>query len=136
MGFSLRVYRSRSWIERALGAPTLDERFIFYWIALNSLYGRPKYLERGPSRTPEVVDLRAFLMRMTPDVTQLNIKEVSSYGDRLLRNRYLHEGTWTWSDTTADARIRREYEAANRDLARGRVDEYLAAVFARIYVLR
>lgn len=82
--FSLRVYRCRSWIERALQAPTLDERFIFYWIALNSLYGRPKYLESGANRTPEHVDLEAFAPLCPEEANLSRVRDVPEQSESRL----------------------------------------------------
>lgn len=136
MAFSLRAHRSRSWIERALDALALDERFIFYWIALNALYGRPKYLERGPHRTPEIADLEAFLRNVSVTASPSQLKTVSSHGEKLLSNRFLHEGTWKWDSDEAAARVRREYAVACRELAEGQVRNYLIVLFRRLYVLR
>ena len=42
----LRSHRAKSWIRKAeslakLEPSDLDGQFIFYWIALNALYGQP-----------------------------------------------------------------------------------------------
>jgi len=40
--FAIHVHRALSWIERAAKQPGLETRFIFQWIAFNSLYGQAR----------------------------------------------------------------------------------------------
>jgi hypothetical protein len=53
-----RLYRAESWIKRARDSSNhLDGQFIFYWVALNALYGH-----RGSPHDRE--DLHSFLGRV------------------------------------------------------------------------
>ena len=61
-GYWDRLQRSESWIQRAESIQEWDDyhgSFIFYWIALNALYGEPLDSQRSEEEA-----LNWFLRRM------------------------------------------------------------------------
>lgn len=97
---ALRAHRASSWIRRAesLLPSDLDGRFIFYWIAFGALYGRPKYLQSGPDRTPEESDIEVFLKvvsRLDKENAGLRlVGELHKQVDALVRDKFLNNHCW------------------------------------------
>src|SRR5260370_5301919 len=81
------------------GAPTdLDGRFIFYWIALGALYGRPKYLQSDPDRTPEGCDIQVFMKIVSLlDKEGVGLRLIGGLHrqvDALVRDNFLSNHCW------------------------------------------
>jgi hypothetical protein len=144
-GSELRVYRATSWIDRAKAlAETaeepsgrrakslMDEQLIFYWIALNALYGQPRYVENRP----ELPDLFSFLRRLRElDVSGGLEKALGSVRDeqkRLLDDIYLDRRYWHEWDKRGIVE-KREREALVLPPRRA---PHLEELFYRIYELR
>ncbi len=135
-----RRYRAESWIKRATeSADHLDGQFIFYWIALNALYGQ-RGSESGPPRDRD--DLHMFLGRIASaeDDTAGSVTEalatVRSDAALLLESEFLYEEYWItgYTDTlaaTIDRATRRLRSWPNRDFARDLIN-----VFDRLATLR
>jgi len=74
----LRSYRAASWIRRAkeTDAADLDAQFIFYWIALDALYGQAEYLNRQSDlrRFLEAVELMLPLPLTFPEHVAVGVK--------------------------------------------------------------
>ena len=149
-GAALRSYRADSWIRRAdeLAKPDdnkserelksiLDERFIFYWIGLNALYGQAKYRQEKLERTPELVDLVEFVRLMHRlDRSQALTKTLSDLTDqkyRLLGDCFLDDRCWKVWDKKGlvdqDARERSSTLSPNAQFE-------LEELFKKLYVLR
>jgi hypothetical protein len=98
----IRCHRANSWIRRAenLSASDLDGKFIFYWIAINALYGQPKYLERTEERTNDLADLQTFLNSLYPldehGHIRDAIKSLEHDINQLLKERYLCDWCWKY----------------------------------------
>lgn len=135
----IRCHRANSWITRARDLPVsdLDGKFIFYWIAVNALYGQPKYLERSENRTNDLADLQTFLNSVIPRDVQGRIsnalKSVEDEIVQLLRERYLCKSCWIhWQNRGLLTRLEREQDSCrHRDTGTN-----LNRVFSRLYVLR
>ncbi|GJL69479.1 MAG: hypothetical protein NPIRA06_21140 [Nitrospirales bacterium] len=154
----LRVYRAKSWQKRARacakdGKKDLDGEFIFWWIALNALYGQPR----------ERLEVRERYRRQNIDELH-NIKDflqdVSSSShvgkalsdphnpkkqnrDDVLENVFLRKEIWNQLSTTEDldsgtiwGSIEKTVEAANKNLKNGELGQYLKPIFEQLYVLR
>lgn len=135
----IRCHRAHTWITPARHLPEsdLDGQFIFYWIAVNALYGQPKYLQNKTDRTNDLVDLQTFLNSVIPHDTQGRIqsamKSVSDEIDQLLIERYLCKSCWKhWHTRGLLTRLEREQDSCrHRDTGTN-----LNRAFSRLYVLR
>jgi hypothetical protein len=135
-----RVYRAESWIKRAReSAQHLDGQFIFYWIALNALYGQ-RGSENGPPRDRN--DLHTFLGRIASrgDDTAVSVMErlaiLKSDAELVLGSEFLYEDYWTTGFTdalavTIDRATARLRSWPNRDFARDLIN-----IFDRLATLR
>lgn len=112
----IRLERARSWIQIAGSIPAPEtkhisedvavvsarehERFIFYWIALNCLYGRDK-----PDKVKDS-EIKAFLDKVTKmsrwDLdegtriiqTTIDQPETKRLGEKLIRDYFLDQHYW------------------------------------------
>lgn len=134
----VRCHRASSWIDRAgkLEPADWDGRFIFYWIAFNSLYGQPKYLEKRDERTGEGKDIGKFLNEiffLDPDRVRQNLNAIREDRQKLMRDHFLCDECWKyWHNKqlhTAGERQRESCSHKDRDSDR-------VQLFARLYVLR
>lgn len=135
----IRCHRANSWIRRAknLSASDLDGKFIFYWIAINALYGQPKYLERKEERTNDLDDLQTFLNSLYPLDEHGHILDASKSLehdiDHLLKERYLCDFCWKYWQVN---RLVTADERGNESCVHLGKGNVLNRVFRRLYVLR
>ena len=135
----IRCHRANSWIRRAenLSASDLDGKFIFYWIAINALYGQPKYLERPEERTNDLADLQTFLNSLYPldEHGQIlaAIKSLEQDSNQLLKERYLCD--WCWKYWQANKLVTAD-ERKKESCAHPGKGNDLNRLFGRLYVLR
>ena len=139
-GYWDRLQRAESWIQRAGNIKEWDDYhgpFIFYWIALNALYGRHLDSQRW-----EEQDLDWFLQRICEtDSGQgaiVNIvKESKRKADRLLQDQFLLKLYWL-EGTTAKVRriLAEEFSEAQVAFDRGKIEGYLKILFRRLRILR
>jgi hypothetical protein len=115
----------------------LDGRFIFLWIAFNSLYGQAKYRLRGPGRGPEERDIETFLglvVRLDRDGrVDRELRAVRGAAEELIADPFLDDDCWMrWDAEGIRDFDRRRETAIRRDDPR----PTLRQVFRRLYVLR
>ncbi len=139
-GYYDRLHRAESWLERAQTIDDWEDQsgpFIFYWIALNALYGRDKR-----SRLSEDDDLAWFLDRICHlDQAERGIlaalKAFKLKADRLLADQFLVEGYWHEGNSSKVKRgIQEEQLKAQQAWDKGKSDQYLTILFRRLRVLR
>jgi hypothetical protein len=95
----LRMHRAFSWLRKAYAFETqedADTRFLFSWIALNTLYA--KWDSDLVNREPEWQTREAFLKRMVQHDNRGRIQEVilenRKHCDRLLSEEHLINSYW------------------------------------------
>lgn len=138
---ALRCKRAQSWLRRArtdVDAADLDARFIFLWIALNSLYGQAKYRLPRDERSPEFDDIRHFaacMSRLAPGSFQRVLRDsrLQAGVQALLHDRYLNNACWERWDAK-DIMDKAERDASCGEPSQGKSD--LVTVLSRLYVLR
>jgi len=139
-GYWDRLHRSESWIQRAKSIQEWDDDhgpFIFYWIALNALYGRGLDSQRGDEQ-----DLDWFLRRMCEmdreqgTIVQL-VTDNKPKADRLLKDQFLLKDYWG-EGSLAEARRHLDHDFAKAQSAfkHGNIENYLTILFRRLRVLR
>lgn len=140
-GYLDRIQRAESWIEKAKAIGEWEDhhgQFIFYWIALNALYGRNR-----DSRRFEQDDQTWFLNRISSldnrgdrDIWKA-LDRLKSKADRLLKDQFLVSQYW---DEGATLRVKQiidnDFAAAQRAWDRGDVERYLNTLLKRISMLR
>ena len=135
----IRCHRANSWIGRAenLSASDLDGKFIFYWIAINALYGQPKYLGRTEERTNDLTDLQTFLNTLFPLDEHGHIlgaiKSLEHDINQLLKERYLCD--WCWKYWQANKLVTADERNKDSCSHQGK-GHILNRLFGRLYVLR
>ncbi len=140
----LRTHRSKSWMRRAKGlAPQdLDGQFIFGWIALNALYGQPRYLEDVKKKGDEFKNLLDFLGGIC-DIPEVKNKidttlySVEEHIAGLFQNQFLLKKYW--QDGLSDivqSDLRGKSKSAARARENGNTHKYLELICERLYVLR
>ena len=135
-----RLYRAESWLKRARDSSDhLDGQFIFYWIALNALYGQ-RGSEAGPPHDRD--DLHAFLGRLAAcgQSAAVSLMETLAHlkpdAALLLESEFLYEDYWItgYTDSLAakiDRATRRLRSWPDRELSRDLID-----LFDRLAILR
>lgn len=140
-GFSVRIHRALSWLNRAEQTDDDDGRFIFLWIAFNAAYAR---LFTASDRPEERRVKQAFFHQLVElDVDkrlyELLWHEFPQAIRGLLTNQFVYQPFWEqqaggnsdWEDM-----FRRANRAANKALAAGDTAMVLGIVFSRLYTLR
>lgn len=107
-GYWDRLQRAESWIQRAKNIQEWDDYhgpFIFYWIALNALYGRHLDSQRW-----EETDLDWFLQRIC-EIDAENgaigtiVEGIKRKADRLIKDQFLLKHYWLEGPTPKVQRI-------------------------------
>ncbi|WP_447965598.1 hypothetical protein [Nitrospira sp. Ecomares 2.1] len=154
----LRVYRAKSWQKRARGCAKdgkkdLDGEFIFWWIALNALYGQPKERKEIKEKfqkynITELQCLKSFLedVSSSPHVVKVltyHSNPNKQFRDDVLENIFLLKDIWTQQLSAKDLEahpawglIEKSVRSAENNLRKGQIDNYLKQIFERLYVLR
>jgi hypothetical protein len=139
-GYWDRLQRAESWIQRALDIQDWDDQhgpFIFYWIALNALYGRHHDSQRWDEQ-----DLAWFLQRVCEmDLEQGKIPEIvhahKRKADRLLNDQFLLKAYWRdGPGATIKQILKNEFFEAQSAFDQGKISGYLQILFRRLRVLR
>ena len=139
-GYFDRIQRAESWLHRAQAIEDWEDQsgpFIFYWIALNALYGRDKR-----SRFSEDDDLAWFLDRIC-HLDQADraifaaLEPFKSKADRLLTDQFLVDGYWQEGNSPkVKRRIEEDRLKGQQAWNRGKPEQYLMLIFRRFRVLR
>jgi len=139
-GYWDRLQRAESWIQRGQEIEDWEDHggpFIFYWIALNSLYGRHKMTRRS-----EENDLGWFLNRIChldsgERSLMATLQPLKSKVDRILKDQFLLELYWQGAGSSKVKQILNDdYDQAQDAWRAGKLDKYLALLFGRLRVLR
>ena len=144
----LRIYRSLSWLQRAEMQcwEDLDAKFIFYWIAFNSAYGRDIPSERlmddrEPEksvfmdffRKAEFVDVRNKLHRYV-------FSSIPQTMESLVANKFVFRDFWEHRNGRGHSdwrtRLDESVDSMRIDMHRRDSVRVLTTVFERLYVLR
>jgi hypothetical protein len=128
----LRSYRARSWLRAAGDADSLDARFIFLWVAFNSLYGQ--------RRAHDWLDVEAFLRKVLhsdAERVRKDLLDLHDEGIALLGLEFLSFGYWGsgFTDLVAET-ITGHILQAEFDWAAETPHKSLVPIFERLYVLR
>lgn len=99
--WQIRIHRSLSWLARAIEFPAdeLEARFLFLWIALNSLYSRWDAATNAPE--PDSTSRREFLSRLCaddPPTIKLLCHQHRPLLKRMLADPYLSATFWKSPD--------------------------------------
>ena len=127
-----RLVRTDSWLDRATEARNstdLDGRFIFYWIAFNSLY----WQRDGR----DIEDWKTFLTRiaqLAEDQLTASLDDLKEQTGCLVESEFLYEEYWEvgFTDNLTD-QISRESKNNRRSPS---LSGYLHNLFSRLYLLR
>lgn len=154
----IRLERAESWLRLAKSisasggtdpsmAVVEHERFLFYWIAFNSLYGR----HQGHNQTREDADdIDAFLgkvERMTKWDSEegtlivqsaVNDPETLRFGQRLIQDYFLDKRYWEPRFHIDDVKKKCEEEwlGVKRALSKGRYQLFMVYSIKRLRILR
>jgi len=136
--FQIRVHRSLSWLERALGSDAElepDGRLLYGWIAFNALYGR--WDDDAGFAAKDRDSWQTFLQGVLKDDTD------GAIGRRLvvlrqpvldlLDNKFLDPQFWRNPNAKAN---RKAFFAAQSDFVEGRWLSLAIAAIDRVYTLR
>lgn len=128
----LRSYRARSWLRAASEPNSDDARFIFLWIAFNSLYGQ--------RRAHDWLDVDTFLGKVLRDDTERvrkDLQDLHDEGISLLGLEFLYYQYWGWgfTDLVGETITKHIIEAELNWDAKA-PEKSLAPIFERLYVLR
>lgn len=147
----IRLERAQSWLDLTKTADTPEHaRFIFYWIAFNSMYGLPPidpdHLDK--ERESQFDEIREFLAHVK-SMSSFDRKTGTRFLDKAVRNsrRYaqaLIEDPFLsreyWEGAKSPPRIesacKQEWELASDELKKGNNDSFLYFAFSRLIVLR
>jgi hypothetical protein len=143
-GWQSRLYRARSWIQRAAASrrgDSLDARFIFYWIAFNAMYGQAEYLtEDHQGEDNRIHDFLGKMVRLDSDRRHIRtvFGRIETEAGALLANEFLWKEYWTGGFSSA---LRDFIRRATDDIQAVRADVrpvgwLLPRVFDRLYLLR
>jgi hypothetical protein len=128
----LRSYRARSWLRAAGDADSLDARFIFLWVAFNSLYGQ--------RRAHDWLDVEAFLgkvLHSDAERVRKDLLDLHDEGIALLGLEFLCFEYWAWGFTDRVAEtITGHILQAEFNWAAKTPHKSLFPIFERLYVLR
>ena len=143
-GYFDRLQRAGSWIAKAQGVTgspegwdDLHAQFIFYWIALNALYGRGK-----AEQVSDIRDLNWFVDLVCGFDTSTGaipaaLKRIGRPAGRLLGEKFLFEPDWDMGTTPKVERmLQAERSAALEVLESGDVATYLKLLLRRLRVAR
>jgi hypothetical protein len=128
----LRSYRARSWLQAVSEANSDDARFIFLWVAFNSLYGQ--------RRAHDWLDVDMFLGKVLHDDAERIRKDLQDLHDEaiaLLGLEFLYYEYWArgLTDLVAETITRHIIDAEFNWDAKA-PDKSLVPIFERLYILR
>ena len=136
--FQIRVHRSLSWLERALGSDAEQEpdgRLLFGWIAFNALYGR--WDEDAGFAAKDRDSWQTFLQGVIKadgkGVIGRRLVELRQPVLDLLDNKFLDPQFWRNPSVKAN---RKAFFNAQSDFVEGRWLSLAIAAIDRVYTLR
>jgi len=130
---SLRLHRSESWGRHADNCKDEDTKFISYWISLNALYGRAKYLDRSSDEWNDISAFVTFIETTARDALREVRPKMSHAIANVLSNRFLDRDCWKqWAENDERNKAKRLETAT---LAKNKSSD-LSEVFRRLYELR
>lgn len=138
--WQIRVHRSLSWFKRAatFSEDQPEARFLFHWIALNSLYGRwnaEKNLPDidGPSRH----DFFRRIVEWDPSAVAALLRQSRPLVKKVLSDAFLSPGFWRAPDNPkAKGWATQDVNYLERNLKNQDYARLLDQVLERLYVLR
>jgi len=136
--FQIRVHRSLSWLERALGSDAEQEpdgRLLFGWIAFNALYGRwdEDTGFAAKDRDSWQTFLQGVLKADNNGLIGRRLVELRQPVLDLLDNKFLDPQFWRNPSVKAN---RKAFFTAQSDFVEGRWLSLAIAAIDRIYTLR
>lgn len=140
---NLRVHRALSWLEQAEQTQELDGKFIFYWIAFNSIYAQE--LSNGIRRTDKGFFVQFIHKLCTLDQERTIYKLVwHTYSGSiriLLNNKFTFQPFWDYhngliSETEWTEQFEYNKKRAAKALSEQNTPVVLTSVFHHIYTLR
>lgn len=139
-GYCDRLQRAESWIERARAIEDWEDhhgQFIFYWIALNALYGRDKTSRRSEEDDQTWFLNRVFDLDKEEKAIHRAFDELKPKADRLLKDQFLVDLYWTEGLTARVKRVMEsDFNKAQEAWARGDEETYLRILLWRLSTLR
>ena len=138
--WQIRVHRSLSWLMRALDFPDeeVEARFLFLWIALNSLYSRWDGERNAPDQDSHARhDFFLQICRMEPESIASSLRLHRPLVKRLLGDPYLSHVFWrNPDDPKARGRATHDLNYLDHHLKKREYGQVLKQVMDRIFVLR
>jgi len=139
-GYCDRLQRAESWIERARAIEDWEDhhgQFIFYWIALNALYGRDEASRRSEADDQTWFLNRVFDLDKEARAIPRAFDELKPKADRLLKDQFLVDPYWSEGLTARVKRIiESDFKKAQEAWVRGDRETYIGILFWRLSVLR
>lgn len=162
----IRLGRARSWIQIAGSIPASEtknisedvgvitarehERFIFYWIALNCLYGRHSKNGQDNPDKPKDSETRTFLDKVAQmsrwDLdegtqiiqTAVDQPETKRLAEKLIRDYFLDRRYWEGRLHIQDLKdnLEKEWGRVEASLIKGSHDLFLTSSLERLKMLR
>ena len=126
-----RLRRSLSWARRAAAAERYSQlRFVFLWIALNSLYGRRHYADRTLRDRDDFRDFVERIERIDAEPGKLKAvaKRIEIDALEIVANPFLHNEYWRGE--------RRDFRAAQTGVGTEEPARLLNCLFPRLLLLR
>jgi hypothetical protein len=138
--WQIRVHRSLSWSKRAMAFADdqPEARFLYLWIALNSLYSRWNNEKNAPDGDgPARRDFAATVCTMDGTVVGQLMAQSRGLVRKLLENPFLSEVFWREPDNPkAKGRATQDANYLERNLRNGDCRRLLEQVLERLFVLR
>lgn len=141
--FTLRIHRAISWGLHAERSEGYDDKFIFYWISFNALYGRISSSDFG-----EKASMKTFFNKLcgvdTSNAINAALIEVSNPIRVLLDNKYVYTSFWEFYMKTDGAseehfdKMQRRIKSIAYDTLLNKKEqvETLMCIFDLMYLLR
>jgi len=141
--FAIRVHRALSWIERAAKQPGLETRFIFQWIAFNSLYGQAReglptacsQRDYGGGDRDEYVNFLAKVAGLDSQPLMKAATQIRRFLEELVGCKYLCFAYWRnmpdWAET-----LQRDIGRFGQAMESRNIGRVLSVVFDRLYTMR
>ena len=141
--FAIRVHRALSWMGRASKQEDLETRFIFQWIAFNSLYGQAReglptarsQRGYGGGDRDEYVNFLAKVAGLDEAPLMKAATQVRPFLEELVACQYLHYGYWRnipdWPEM-----LQKDIDRFGRTMESRNIGRVLSVVFDRLYTMR
>ncbi len=138
--FVIRLHRALSWLEEAERASEKEPRFIYRWIAFNTLYGQSReglpvgqFADNGERQ--DYIDFLHRMARLDRVGILASLKPIQHFVRRMVGFQYLYSGYWRQQPDWQQALLR-DQNSVLPFLSNGQLDRLLPLVFDRLYTLR